>query len=362
MTPTSSTGMGTSASSPSACRDSSTRLPTVRASTIGRGAALLLATCLAVLPAAAGQPPPPAEPASDDADTGKQAAPERADTPGLPPEGERSASEQPDQDQSRKQECVLAFGESQRSRSDGKLLAARRLFVTCAREHCPEVTKRPCRKWLQEIEALVPSIIVQAKAGTGEDVVDVRVLLGDKVVKERLDGRPLELDPGTYTLRLEHPPDHPVEQRLLVVQGQRNRLVQVQLGTTPGGEPTQPSSTALDADEVDEAGVSPLVWLGLGVAGVGVIVGAITGGVASSNYSELEEQCANEGCTQDEIDAGELPAHISTASFVVAGVGAVVGVVSLLVGGEGGDDDVAVTGSTLRVGIGSGTVLLEGTF
>src|SRR5579883_2189933 len=79
-----------------------------------------------------------------------------------------------------------------------------------------------------------------------------------------------------------------------------------------------------------------LTYTGFGVAAVGVVVGTVTGILTFSDKSSASNGCKNNQCppsTYNDIDAAKSMATISTVSFIVAGAGAAVGIVSLLVGG-----------------------------
>ena len=85
------------------------------------------------------------------------------------------------------------------------------------------------------------------------------------------------------------------------------------------------------------------------------MAGIITGVVALRDGDELDGKCNEVGCDSSELDDHTL-AHVSTASFVLAGVGAALGLTFLFVFDDDEDDvpaDVAVTtgptGTSLRV-------------
>ncbi|MBW2455726.1 MAG: hypothetical protein JRI68_14510 [Deltaproteobacteria bacterium] len=282
------------------------------------------------------------------------------------------AQPQPDQAQ-----CLSAFDQAQSLRSQGKLIAAHKQLEICASAGCPAVVTSKCFPWLEEVTAALPSVVIAAQDHTGADVVDVKVTSDGTVLVESLDGRPIRLDPGAHKLRFERPGSPPIEQQIVAREGEKNRRLDVMFQAEAGATPP-PTATATGAvpspdppppgpepapttpDEADSGGISPLVWVGFGVAGVGLIVGGITGGLAMSKGSELDDQCAGEGCTQDDIDGGMVVAHVSTASFVIAGAGAAVGLVGLLIGGSSEPEEAA--GLELEPIVGPGSFGLRGRF
>ena len=101
----------------------------------------------------------------------------------------------------------------------------------------------------------------------------------------------------------------------------------------------------------------PMVWIGYGLAGAGLVVGSITGGISLSSASEAKELCGPnpDECNPDAESPKEqsiVTAHVSTASFAVAGAAAIVGTVGLILS-LGAESDAGVgitpTSATLRL-------------
>jgi hypothetical protein len=80
-------------------------------------------------------------------------------------------------------------------------------------------------------------------------------------------------------------------------------------------------------------GVSPLVWIGFGVAAAGFITWGVAGGIAIGRESALAEDCPDKVCPADkqgDLDNAMTAAHVSTVGMVFGFAGAAVGVVGLL--------------------------------
>ena len=75
--------------------------------------------------------------------------------------------------------------------------------------------------------------------------------------------------------------------------------------------------------------------IAFGVGGAGLVLGAITAGVAAAKTADLTKVCGDAlVCPPSErgnLDGATTTAHVSTVGFVLAGVGAAVGVTLLLV-------------------------------
>ena len=214
--------------------------------------------------------------------------------------------------------CADAFEQGQVDRNAGELLAARGHFRTCAQDSCPAVVREQCTKFHTDVEKAMPSIVVTAKDRRGADVADVRLSIDGVPRGQRLDGKPIELDPGEHRLRLESADGKPVDQTIVIAEGERARLVRVEL---PIGEAPR------SAVSRDEGPGLLLAGVGFGVAGAALIAGIVTGVLALGDGQTCED--GNPECTQEYIDDHQPIAHASTACFVVAGAGAVVGVVGL---------------------------------
>ena len=108
-------------------------------------------------------------------------------------------------------------------------LAARTKLEICGSPQCAEQERAQCVGWLQEVVESLPSIVVRAKGPDGIDTLEVRVLHGDAVIAERLTVRGIPLDPGEYTLRFEHEGASHVEKTVLLREGEKNALIEIDL-------------------------------------------------------------------------------------------------------------------------------------
>lgn len=80
--------------------------------------------------------------------------------------------------------------------------------------------------------------------------------------------------------------------------------------------------------------ISPVTWIGAGVAVVGIAVGSIEGVVALNKASSVKKECKGLDCppsAKTEVDSGRTAATISTIGFVVGGAGLVTAAVGYFV-------------------------------
>jgi hypothetical protein len=160
-----------------------------------------------------------------------------------------------------KAQCAASYADGQRAERRGALRDARRLLLVCARDPCPAVLQPDCTSWLQRIDERLPTVVIEAHDAHGGDVADARVFVDGAPVAERLDGRPIELDPGERTVRVEAATGRSSEQRIVVRDAEKSRKLVFQL------EP--PPTAAAPKAESSGFGRVPLpAWV---LGGVGVV-------------------------------------------------------------------------------------------
>jgi hypothetical protein len=96
-----------------------------------------------------------------------------------------------------------------------------------------------------------------------------------------------------------------------------------------------------------------LVWSGFSLAGAGVLAGSIAGLIALDKKSSAAQGCSGNLCpppTWGDVDSAHSAASVSNVAFAVAGAGAALGVIGLLLG-TGGDDGPRRAGARPRVAL-----------
>ena len=218
--------------------------------------------------------------------------------------------------------CIAASTEGQTFRKEGKLLAARDRILLCARDVCPAIVRSHCAKWLTEVEDRIPSIVVHAQTAEGADLLDAELTIDGRPSK--LDGRPVSLDPGTHALRVSMPDGQRQDAQLLLVEGERARLVAirfpprapVQVG--PGGGEVPPRANT-------SHGIPPGAWI-VGGAGVLALGGATYFFVtAGSDLDTLNRTCSPH-CSDAQAQPGRIDALLGDV-FLAGGIAAVGGAV-----------------------------------
>jgi hypothetical protein len=212
--------------------------------------------------------------------------------------------------------CVQAAEEAQTQRSNHKLLAARTRLLACAQTGCPAVVRADCTIWLSDVERLLPTVVVSAKDSQGAELIDVRVLVDGELLTDRLDGLAQPVDPGIRLFRFERAGLSPVEQQVVVREGERGRRLAVLLSAPepPAKKPEQPPPSK------PYPPIPTYVFGGIGVAALGSF--AYFGLKGTSKANELEDTCGKtKSCTEEQVSPAEtqlLVADISLAVGLVA--------------------------------------------
>jgi hypothetical protein len=227
-----------------------------------------------------------------------------------------------------KDDCMASAEQSQPLRRDGKLIASRQKLLACARAECPAFVRNDCTKWLGEVEAAMPSIIVRAVDAANGDIADVSVSVDGTQVATTLDGREVPIDPGAHTIRYEHAGAAPVEDRVLIRETERARVLSVKFDVGAASRAARGESSGGGAAEKPASAgppLLPLLLIGAGAAAVGVGAYFWISGLNDRSY--LQSTCAGaHTCTPAATAASKDKLQVGD---VVAGVGVVAAAVGV---------------------------------
>jgi hypothetical protein len=241
-----------------------------------------------------------------------------ASRPGSAQEAEATA---PERDV--KAECAAAYELAQEKRKSGELILARDQLKICIRDACPTFVRNECTEWLAEVETSLPTVVLAARRGD-QDVDEVRVTMDGQAIADRLSGTAIPLDPGTHVFRFELEGYPPIEQRVLVRVGEKNRRVAVSFGADEAADGTVSSTAEAEADAdvvakgLDKRTVS-YALAGLGAAALGSFAFfALTG---KSDENDLRDRCSP-NCPESDVDSVRT-------KYLVADISLGVGIASL---------------------------------
>ena len=207
--------------------------------------------------------------------------------------------------------CISAYEQTQTLRKDGKPLAAKAQAAVCARDACPALLTKDCTKWLAELEATIPTVVLDARTPAGGLRTDVRVKVDGVALTEKLDLKPLALEPGSHTFVFEAVGSAPAERTILLRDGEKNKKVTVTLAPA--------------ADASGTARPIPVgVWIFGGVSVVALATSAVFAIDGLGKKSDLDS--CKPRCSPSDVDAMSSSftfADVALGAGVMAGAAAV---------------------------------------
>jgi hypothetical protein len=242
-----------------------------------------------------------------------------------------------------KTECIAANEGAQVLRQAGKLVEARSKLAICMDLSCPGAVREDCAERMDDLQAAIPSVVFDVKDAAGRDLVGVKVSV-DGTAMGITTATAVPLDPGPHAFRFELPGAPPVDQSLVLLEGETARRVSVVIGgplttaavsgpsgTTPGGVESAGESLAVAAgtDEVRPSspptghGQRLAAWIagGTGVAAMGLSLALVL--VAKSSYDGASG-CTGTLCTSPDgvrtSDSARSMGNVATGFFVAGAV------------------------------------------
>jgi hypothetical protein len=233
-----------------------------------------------------------------------------------------------------KQACVAASEKAQQLRSLGKLGEARAQLHVCNRIECPKLIQQDCTQWMSEVLANMPSVVPGAKDRKGRDVVDVRLTIDGKLATEKLDGKPIVLDPGVHAFLFETKGAPSIKEQVVIKPGEKNRIVSVTIASpeeSTGGASSEGGARPLSADSPTSLPIAAYA-----VGGLGIVAGAVALVIdlgASSDARSLRETCAPR-CNQSDVDSVQSKYTIAGVTAAFGGALLITGVVLFILHGN----------------------------
>ena len=204
-----------------------------------------------------------------------------------------------------------------------------------------------------ELDALgprIPGIIIQLE---GADAASVSVSLDGQPVASALIGESRPVDPGQHHVEGTRGTEH-VTSDVNVAIGEKVPAVLKFTATTAvvappassGAEPSAvspapppDSGSAPVASATHQAPLKTVGWVGVGVGGVGIAIGAVAGVIALGKQTDIKnsDACKAMHCLPSEastVNSYNSMRTLSSVGFIAGGVLATTGVVLLLTSGQ----------------------------
>jgi hypothetical protein len=266
-----------------------------------------------------------------------------------------------------KQVCSDAYSQAQSLRDDHKLVKAREQLRVCARNKCPAFIAKDCATWLDQVEAALPSVVLEAKDGKGNDVSQVKVTMDGQPFADKLIGAAMPIDPGEHKFVFEAPGVPLAEKSFLIREGERARHLEVVLDPdrargAPQPPAPGPSSSASapppEAPARRGSGQRTAALIVGAIGFAGLAAGTTLALVAKSTYDGAAGCNAGTCATQDGVnttDQARLFGNLATAGFLVGVAGVAAGAILWFSAPKTQPGAVGLR-------LGAGTVRVEGEF
>jgi hypothetical protein len=134
--------------------------------------------------------------------------------------------------ESKRAVCTTAYGEyknaAEKERA-GLLREARDLYATCAEATICGGLVPKCRARYEKLAVEMPTVVPVATDESGTLLVDVDVKIDGRPLTSHCDGKGVPVEPGVHEFAFSTSRGLSGSQRIMVIEGQRNREINVQL-------------------------------------------------------------------------------------------------------------------------------------
>lgn len=232
---------------------------------------------------------------------------------------------------------TLALGLARAYAANAKFVEAQETYNRIIREGAPAGAPAAFQNAVDAAKAEVSSVVGKI----GSVVINVsgadapKVTLDDQPFPNAALGVKRAANPGAHVVRATADGYRSAEARItvpeaggsatatLTLEKDPNAVVAPTPTPTPTG-PTQPGGVTAPPAEAESGGSTKTIGLVLmGVGGVGLVAGGITGALAMSKHSSLNNDCPDGKCPADKksaVDSYKTMGTISTVGFIVGGV------------------------------------------
>lgn len=206
-----------------------------------------------------------------------------------------------------KKECAAAYVEAQKLRKAGSFKQARGQLEICGREECMTAVKKDCIAWLDEVSSSLPSVVISATGPDGKETFDVKVSVDGEVVAEKLDVKAIDVDPGTHKFVFEYEGKAPIEQDVILREGQKNKAIEISFASEKPAAAAPPVGDDPDPVEDDapkDSGKKKIPVITWVLGGVGVVALGGAGYFWLSGESEKSDlDACKPNCDQGDVDS-----------------------------------------------------------
>jgi hypothetical protein len=158
-----------------------------------------------------------------------------------------------------KRACTVAYKSAQEREHAGHLREARDLWHSCVKPTCSAFIRQECGTKFTQLENDVPSIVPMVVDDAGATHLEVQVKMDGELIASQLDGRAISVEPGTHEFTFSSEKGVFATEKLVLMQGERNRAVRIALhtGDKRAQNSTLAASVTLPTPVVDRSALEP---------------------------------------------------------------------------------------------------------
>jgi hypothetical protein len=200
--------------------------------------------------------------------------------------------------------CVATLKDAKAREQEGALQASRVLLRQCAQNPCSAFVRQQCANRNTKLELDTPTVVLLVTDAAGGSRTDVQVKVDGEPFASQLDGRAIPIDPGMHDFSFIADGRVVATQKILIVQGQRNRFITANVGKGGRGAVAADDSAVPTGDRVAKLPVAR--------------PRAKAAATAAEKKAEPEESTTAESTPSDE---GNAPKRRRILPLVLTGVG-----------------------------------------
>lgn len=198
--------------------------------------------------------------------------------------------------------------------------------------------RKAANEAIERLEEAIPKVVVEL-VGPPPPVLSLTL---DGTAVSASD-RPIDVNPGKHALSIEMT-GQPAETRTFELKEGETKRIQFRWVRAPAPSDPAPSSPP-PPPEPSRSYVAPAI--AFGGSGLGLLLGAVAGGVAMNRMESFRQRCGPElscpASLSGDLDGAKVAGHVSTVGFAVAGAGAALGTLLLVLpSSKGGHASAAV--------------------
>jgi hypothetical protein len=148
--------------------------------------------------------------------------------------------------------CVAAHRTAEEQEQQDRLVEARAQLAACGHPSCGSIS-RQCRMERKRLEKLLPTMVPMATDEAGLPVPGAQLSIDGKPAPL---GRPWPINPGPHELTFRSERGGPLAQKVVMVRGQRRRLISVIMGAEAPAKPSEPAASTADVFEAPRPGAT----------------------------------------------------------------------------------------------------------